>query len=135
MFLLYSYLRKTVQQNEGEFRGLGHVDSRKDILIVKLELQLPSQTVHASESDFVSPSSVKRRRQNKKTRKTGQTVDKTVDIRLAQDKTALHTRKGDTGSVLWKARFGRGLSMCWQYLAYLVIQRRSRNPDTPATIC
>jgi hypothetical protein len=106
VFLLYSYLRTTVQQNEGEFRGLGYVDSRKDILTVKLELQLPGQTVHTSESDVASSSFVKRRRQNKKTQKTRQTVDKTVDIRLAQDKTALHTRKGDTGSVLWKARFG-----------------------------
>lgn len=32
--------------------------------------------------------------------------EKTLEIQLAQDKTALRSRKGDTGSVLWRARYG-----------------------------
>jgi hypothetical protein len=104
-----------VQPNEGEFRGLGYVDSRKDVLSVKLEFQLPRQGDDVA-SDLITPSSVKGRRQNKKAQKTGQTLDKMVDILLAQDKTALRSRKGDTGSVLWKARFGRGLNILCKIL-------------------
>ena len=60
-------------------RGLGYVDSHRDVLDIKFELK------------------------DKKAK--GLTVVKTVEIELFQDKTALRTRKGDTGSVLWKARF------------------------------
>ena len=63
-------------------RGLGYVDSHKDILEIKFDLEL--KVVHQKPKD---PS-----------------VIKTVDVKLFQDKTALRTRKGDTGSVLWKAR-------------------------------
>lgn len=31
--------------------------------------------------------------------------DKTIEIDVAQDTTALRSRKGDTGSVLWHARY------------------------------
>ena len=104
MFLLYSYLQTNVQPNEGEFRGLGYVDSRKDVLTVELKFQVPGQpSDHGSDS-----SSLKRHRKSKKAQKTNHISDKTVDIQLAQDKTALRSRKGDTGSVLWKARFERG---------------------------
>lgn len=103
VFLLYSYLQiNNVQPHEGQqFRGLGHVDSRKDMLTVRLEYQLSRQTDDTSES--IPTGSVKRRRHSKKAQKAGQILDKSVDISLAQDKTALHSRKGDTGSVLWKA--------------------------------
>ena len=60
-------------------RGLGYVDSHKDVLDIKFEIN------------------------EKKPR--GPIVAKTVEIELCQDKTALRSRKGDTGSVLWKARF------------------------------
>jgi protein N-lysine methyltransferase METTL21D len=99
VFLLYSYLQANAQLNEGEFRGLGHVDSRKDILTVKLEFQ-PHDA-----SEEPDPKSVKGRRRSHGKR-AQKAVQKTLEIRLAQDKTALHSRKGDTGSVLWKARFG-----------------------------
>lgn len=98
-----------MQPHEGQqFRGLGHVDSRKDMLTVRLEYQLSRQTDDTSKS--IPTGSVKRRRHSKKAQKAGQILDKSVDISLAQDKTALHSRKGDTGSVLWKARFASGLS-------------------------
>lgn len=73
------------------FRGLGHVDSRMDTLSITFELKSP-----ALESDpFVKQSKFERQRQK---------GDKTIEVELAQDKTALRSRKGDTGSVLWIAR-------------------------------
>ncbi|KAG6827206.1 hypothetical protein H0H92_012790 [Tricholoma furcatifolium] len=42
-------------------------------------------------------------RRVKKQHKTTKIADKIVEIELYQDKTALRSRKGDTGSVLWKA--------------------------------
>jgi len=42
-------------------------------------------------------------------------VDKIVEIELFQDKTALRTRKGDTGSVLWKASIDVGQLILQQY--------------------
>ena len=80
IFILYSELQATPNS-----RGLGYVDSHRDVLDIKFELHV----------------------KNKKPK--GPTVVKTVEIELFQDKTALRTRKGDTGSVLWKARFVVGL--------------------------
>jgi len=98
VFLLYSDLQRNVHSDAADFRGLGYVDSRTDILTVELEFQLPRQSNSAA--DLSPPSSTGRRRRNKK----GQKADrKVVNILLAQDKTALRSRKGDTGSVLWKA--------------------------------
>jgi hypothetical protein len=98
VFLLYSNLQtRNISQSGSAFRGLGHVDSRKDVLTIKIELTPQPQTIHLDSSS-----------QNKKPRtsRKAQKVrgDKTIEIELAQDKTALHSRKGDTGSVLWKAR-------------------------------
>lgn len=106
MFLLYSYLQADVVQNsEGQFRGLGHVDSRQDILTITLDYRVPGQL--DNQPDLATPSSrkLKGRRQTKKVQKAAPMLGRSVDILLAQDKTALHSRKGDTGSVLWKARF------------------------------
>lgn len=61
-------------------RGLGYVDSHRDVLDIKFEIikdKKPKCPI----------------------------VVKTVEIELFQDKTALRSRKGDTGSVLWKARY------------------------------
>jgi len=68
------------------FRGLGHVDSRKDTLSIDFELKA-----------FVPPSDPSIKKSKTKQR------DKTIEVVLAQDKTALRSRKGDTGSVLWRA--------------------------------
>lgn len=91
MFLLYTniLLAPSEDAHTDEFHGLGHVDSRKDTLFIKLELK--SSALH-------SDPSVKKSR--------GKRVDssKTLEVELAQDKTSLRSRKGDTGSVLWKAR-------------------------------
>jgi hypothetical protein len=42
-------------------------------------------------------------KQSKRKRRNGD-ITKTLEVELAQDKTALRSRKGDTGSVLWRAR-------------------------------
>ncbi|KAJ7180627.1 putative methyltransferase-domain-containing protein [Mycena filopes] len=82
VFILYS--KNTSSSNE--LRGLGYLDSHKDTLTLSFELKPPSW------SDS---------RTGKQKRKAVQ--DKTVEIELAQDKTALRTRTGDTGSVVWRA--------------------------------
>ncbi|KAJ7583254.1 putative methyltransferase-domain-containing protein [Mycena floridula] len=73
VFLLYTDLQATT-----EFRGLGHLDSKKDIIELSFEIKSPVK-------------------KNKKQQ------DKNIEIQLAQDKTGLRSRKGDTGSVIWKA--------------------------------
>ncbi|GLB43364.1 putative lysine methyltransferase [Lyophyllum shimeji] len=92
VFLLYSDLQSGAATADTDtFRGLGHVDSRKDTMTITFELKVPTST--ASDKP----------RRHRKTRKPSKDLDKTFQIELAQDKSALRTRKGDTGSVLWKA--------------------------------
>ncbi|KZP30518.1 hypothetical protein FIBSPDRAFT_725793 [Athelia psychrophila] len=96
VFLLYTALLASPSEDAHTtgFHGLGHVDSRSDVLSVKFELTTP-----VLESD---PGVAKTKGRSKRKAKTngGQ---RTVEVELAQDKTALRTRKGDTGSVLWQA--------------------------------
>ncbi|KAF8892122.1 putative methyltransferase-domain-containing protein [Infundibulicybe gibba] len=68
------------------FRGLGHLDSRTDKMIISFELP-----------DSSAQTNLGRKQKKPKPRY------ETLEITLAQDKTALRTRKGDTGSVVWKA--------------------------------
>ncbi|KAJ7449684.1 putative methyltransferase-domain-containing protein [Mycena latifolia] len=85
VFILYS--KST--PSSSEHRGLGYLDSRSDTLTLSFELSsLPNLAVPKS----------KRRKST-----TRPVQEKTVEIQLAQDKTALRTRTGDTGSVVWKA--------------------------------
>lgn len=82
------------------FRGLGHVDSTKDVLSITFEV------ANSSGSDLrpLEQTSVKGRGRRKKG-KTPTQVAQTIEIQLLQDKTSLRSRKGDTGSVVWKARY------------------------------
>ena len=84
------------------FRGLGQVDSRKDILSIQFELTVPSQPTSSPAGD----SSTSRSRKGRSARRTrgGDETPRIIEIELSQDKTALRSRKGDTGSVLWRAR-------------------------------
>lgn len=86
IFLLYS----EKQRNDADSRGLGYVDSHKDVLEIKFDLSFKS-----TQDDSGSPH---------RKRKVKQIV-KTIEIELHQDKTALRSRKGDTGSVVWRARY------------------------------
>jgi hypothetical protein len=76
--------------------GLGHIDSRSDVLTVKFEL-----------ADVQREPDVAALRRGKKKSKKG--VDRRstteVEIHLAQNTTALRSRNGDTGSVLWRIRY------------------------------
>ncbi|KAK7060830.1 Ribosomal protein lysine methyltransferase [Paramarasmius palmivorus] len=88
VFLLYTELQSQSQDISKGFRGLGHIDSHKDVLTVKFDLEPPSLP-----HDQVQ-------QKGKKGKKSGPVE---VEIQIAQDKTALRSRKGDTGSVLWHA--------------------------------
>lgn len=88
VFLLYTDLAGQRSDTNDEFRGLGYLDNHKDTLT--LEFIIPRSP----------PSDLKR-----KTRRGNAKVEEdTLEVHIAQDKTALRSRKGDTGSVLWKAR-------------------------------
>jgi hypothetical protein len=96
LFILYSELQSTcVSDSAANFRGLGYVDSHKDILEIKFELTnlLPPSSGSPTNS------------RGRKPKKPFLPANRSVEIEIYQDKTALHSRKGDTGSVLWKARF------------------------------
>jgi len=96
LFILYSELQSTsASDSAASFRGLGYLDSHKDILEINFELTNPLP----SSSSF--PTS-----RGRKSRKPFLTANRNIEIEVYQDKTALHSRKGDTGSVVWKARFG-----------------------------
>ncbi|KAL0066078.1 Ribosomal protein lysine methyltransferase [Marasmius tenuissimus] len=104
IFLLYADLQShTPSAGTGatSFRGLGHIDSHKDELIVVFELN----SVTSPSVQVPSPSRPKK--DSRRTRKSGKNIRSAqsleVEVRILQDKTALRTRKGDTGSVLWHA--------------------------------
>jgi hypothetical protein len=103
IFLIYTALNQKPLDLTGPdgFRGLGHVDSRKDTLSIRFELAAPSKPTSSSgASEFKLAS-----RSRKSVRKAhGEESPHVIEIELAQDKTALRSRKGDTGSVLWRAR-------------------------------
>jgi len=99
LFILYSELQSTcVSDSAANFRGLGYVDPHKDVLEIKFELSNP-----------LPPSDSPTNTRGRRPRKPLLTANRSVEIEIHQDKTALHSRKGDTGSVVWKARFGTGI--------------------------
>ncbi|KAJ7334102.1 hypothetical protein DFH08DRAFT_298499 [Mycena albidolilacea] len=82
IFILYSN-----KASSNEPRGLGYLDSHSDVLTLNFEVKSPS------------PSNLGITKAKRKVREQTETVE----IQLAQDKTALRTRTGDTGSVVWRA--------------------------------
>ena len=104
MFLLYTNLAsRKVADGSTTFRGLGHIDSHEDTLTISLRLDAPYSQGRDNVLAPGSPSHKSRRSAKGKTRavKIG---EETLDVEIVQDKTALRSRKGDTGSVLWHAR-------------------------------
>ncbi|KAJ6607476.1 putative methyltransferase-domain-containing protein [Mycena sp. CBHHK59/15] len=83
VFILYS------SPPSNEQRGLGYLDSHADTLTLEFELKAVSR-----------PSSTSKSKRKPASRPM---QDKTIEVQLSQDKTALRTRAGDTGSVVWKA--------------------------------
>jgi hypothetical protein len=128
IFLLYTRLaalKPPDSADTGNFHGLGSENSKEDALVVRIELTPPS-VVHLSPH---KPKKVKqnaeRRNKVRKGKGSGSRSDIVMggedgfrfasggkgepetlvfEYQLFQDKTALRSRSGDTGSVLWKAR-------------------------------
>ncbi|KAG6873507.1 hypothetical protein C0995_014775 [Termitomyces sp. Mi166 len=96
VFIIYSNLQANYKSHTDTFRGLGHVDSRKDTITISFELKAPDQPPASG----AETSGSQRARKSKKLAKV---TDATMQIELYQDKTALRSRRGDTGSILWKA--------------------------------
>ncbi|KAI9573801.1 hypothetical protein HD554DRAFT_2012576 [Boletus coccyginus] len=116
IFLLYSALNQTKTSLVGPdgYRGLGYLDSRKDTLTVQFELRPPS----------LVPSPLQPTKKPKHPRKKAskEISARVVEIKIAQDPTALRSRRGDTGSVVWRAS---------TELAKVVLQQRFLPPELP----
>jgi hypothetical protein len=128
IFLLYTRLaalKLPDSSDTGHFHGLGSENSKEDSLLVRIELKPPPPTVtiRTSEPSLVSNSekldnrNAGRRNRGKKKKLEGpqsrfdpsighgKVLEPVVlEYRLFQDITALRSRSGDTGSVLWKTR-------------------------------
>ncbi|KAH8111058.1 hypothetical protein DFH11DRAFT_1546983 [Phellopilus nigrolimitatus] len=101
IFLLYTHLSsKDAQDGTQKFTGLGSVDSKHDTLAVRFEL--PPSTQQAAVAGASSSSSPYLKRQSRKLHSKPSIEGRILEIELQQDKTALRTKKGDTGSVLWR---------------------------------
>ncbi|KAF8552735.1 hypothetical protein OG21DRAFT_1465295 [Imleria badia] len=115
IFLLYSALNQTNTSLVGPdgFRGLGHLDSRKDTLNIQFELRPPSA---------LSPPRPTQKPKHSRKKASKESATREIEIEIAQDPTALRSRQGDTGSVVWRAS---------TELAKAVLQQRFFPPETP----
>jgi hypothetical protein len=126
IFLLYTRLaalKPPDSTDADHFHGLGSENSQEDALVVHIEIT-PPPTAHPS---LRKPEKVNRKadRRNRVGRRKGSGSKSDIamgaedgfapghrgepepfvfEYQLFQDKTALRSRSGDTGSVLWKAR-------------------------------
>lgn len=122
IFLLYTRLATLKPPDSSDtdhFHGLGSENSKEDSLLVRIELKPPSPSTAAttstsepslaSNSEKLDNQNVGRRNRGKKKR-SGASIGRgnelrepvVLEYRLFQDITALRSRSGDTGSVLWK---------------------------------
>ena len=109
VFLLYTNLAaRKAADGTSHFRGLGHMDSREDVLTISLNIGKPvEEQADKAHAVSVTTSSTKHKHRGASKRKVhGRECNEveTIEVEIAQDKTALRSRKGDTGSVLWHAR-------------------------------
>lgn len=116
VFLLYTRLA-SIHPVDGEskepFRGLGYLDGKSDTLAVRFELKPP--TAEPATSNTFTPTGKKSGRNKSRSahgkgKKEKDDGTKVIEVELAQDRTALRSRSGDTGSVLWRARSVSSLS-------------------------
>ncbi|KAI8975914.1 putative methyltransferase-domain-containing protein [Trametes punicea] len=103
VFLLYTNIvsRKAADGSRG-FRGLGHINSHEDTLTITLDLGFPKK-IRGDNGDFPDKEQSTRGAHQKKVRSRRRETEQTLEIEIFQDKTALRSRKGDTGSVVWHA--------------------------------
>ena len=120
IFLLYTRLaalKPPDSSDTGHFHGLGTENSKEDALLVHIELKPPPTACDpAPKSDTLNRNTASGRRKRGKKReglsskpdisvRQGKEAEPVVlEYTLAQDITALRSRSGDTGSVLWKTR-------------------------------
>ncbi|KAI0291837.1 putative methyltransferase-domain-containing protein [Russula brevipes] len=115
-FLLYTRLaalKPPDSNSTGHFHGLGYENSKEDTLLVRIELQPPPTVDAPARKSEKTKRNVGRRNTSKGRRRKGSSSRSDVtkgevepvvlEYSLFQDKTALRSRSGDTGSVLWKA--------------------------------
>ncbi|KIM62495.1 hypothetical protein SCLCIDRAFT_119592 [Scleroderma citrinum Foug A] len=116
IFLLYTALNrantKPLTGPDG-YRGLGHVDSRKDMLTIQFTLTAPTEDASCTGISEQKQSHKSSTRKQVKKRKSP--MVRSVEIEIAQDKTALRSRKGDTGSVVWRASVEFARAFLQQY--------------------
>ncbi|KAJ1306818.1 hypothetical protein OPQ81_007804 [Rhizoctonia solani] len=117
VFILYS--RHFENQDEDGIQGLGSVNSLANTLSLSLTLSPPSpKPNHTAPED----SKLKGRGRHKKASNSKSRAEKTIEIELFQDVTGLRSRKGDTGSVVWRASV---------HLAKLLLQQHYFPPHPP----
>ncbi|KAI0060752.1 hypothetical protein BV25DRAFT_1839546 [Artomyces pyxidatus] len=125
VFLLYTRLgslKPVDSEDHGHFRGLGYVDSKEDRLTVRVELA-PAQA-HSGSPDAVAPRTKPGGRSRKLYKRKAREDEPVVhEFEVLQDKTALRSRTGDTGSVLWRASI--------DFLRLILQQHHFPTPDGP----
>jgi hypothetical protein len=135
IFLLYTRLaalKPPDSSDAGHFHGLGYENSKEDDLLVHIELKPPPFAACEStpKSDKLNRNTGRRNRGRKKREGPSGRSDFSVghgkelepvvlEYRLFQDITALRSRSGDTGSVLWKTRLCPCRNPCWRPSHYL----------------
>ncbi|KAA1468886.1 hypothetical protein DENSPDRAFT_848515 [Dentipellis sp. KUC8613] len=112
VFLLYTQLA-ALKPEDGDtgqpFRGLGFLNSTQDSLMVRFEVkpalvQAPETSPQDANKSSTKLSGRSKGRSAKAKGKSKQKDEtRVIEVELAQDATALRSRSGDTGSVLWKA--------------------------------
>ncbi|KAF9219757.1 hypothetical protein BS17DRAFT_882714 [Gyrodon lividus] len=119
IFLLYTALNqaKTDLIGPGGYRGLGHIDSRKGTLTIQFELRPPASS--PPPSDQQKPT---KKGKHSKKKFSQDNLVKVVEMEIAQDPTALRSRNGDTGSVVWRAS---------TELSKAVLQQHFFPPESP----
>ncbi|KAF8491621.1 putative methyltransferase-domain-containing protein, partial [Russula emetica] len=133
IFLLYTRLaalKPPDSSDTGHFHGLGSENSKEDSLLVRIELKPPhppstvttSDPLPASNSEKSDNRNAGRRNRGKKKKREG--PQSRSDYRLFQDITALRSRSGDTGSVLWKTSI--------EFLSLVLRQLHFPEPSQPA---
>ncbi|KAH7335274.1 putative methyltransferase-domain-containing protein [Rhizoctonia solani] len=115
VFILYS--RHFENRDEDGIQGLGSVNSLAGTL--SLSFTLSSPEIYTSPGN---PKSKGRSRHRKASNSKSERAEKTIEIEVFQDITGLRSRKGDTGSVVWRASV---------HLAKLLLQQYYFPPQPP----
>ncbi|KAL1733294.1 putative methyltransferase-domain-containing protein [Schizophyllum commune] len=119
IFLLYTSLQAHPIPEEAH-RGLGFLDSHHDT--IELVIELDDDPPRTSSSAAPSPSSSGPSTPATEVPPVKPADPQSVQVELYQDKTRLHTTKGDTGSVLWRASIDFARMVLRQY--------HHRSPDS-----